>query len=226
MKYGVCGHALRRDGECRLCWLEEQGPEKIRARILASAPAPSYVVRVSSVVTRDKRAMAAIASGATMIPVADVSAFREGMAIDFIDGSDLIRQERERWRGREDEANAYHLPRPEGLYLVWHRADQLRTEAQLAMDRERGREDRDGFTDACAQTRIHLGDRWRDENPDGPAMEYGAAADLIVGHTSRDVPAWNEPRVAAPLNTPRVHGGANPAVAGRISYGSFDSLTD
>lgn len=113
--WGECGHPLHL-GSCRLCDLEWAAGR--RAREIAK-PHVVQTFKVTAVsggnhVDIAPRSLGSANLGsanlgsANLVSVdfADVSSFVEGQSIDFYDGWDELRAERERWRGREDEANA------------------------------------------------------------------------------------------------------------------------
>lgn len=98
-------------GHCRTCKSIDGMAEVQCARALRTAPIRS-TIRVANI-THGRQPMAARhlqftpESGVTeAIPVADVSGFREGAAYDFIT-EHRRHDERERYRGREFEANSY-----------------------------------------------------------------------------------------------------------------------
>jgi hypothetical protein len=90
---------------CALCFTAENTERAQNARD-EKHPSPTYTVRVTSVIAKDAVVMGAIESGASVIPLADVSMFKEGQAIDIMSAptrGDI----RQRYRGREDKANTW-----------------------------------------------------------------------------------------------------------------------
>ncbi len=171
MKYGECGHPVRVDRdddgyyECRLCWL----------------------LRMTRVEARDWGRGVHLGGGG-----------REGDSHKADRGAAFFPERRRaKAQAHPDEANAWYLPTPGpigGMNASSDLGSRMLDEA-LAGDRRRTiHTESASIGNELTVVRLALGDAWRDANPDGPAMTYGAAADLIIGHTSREVPAWNERR--------------------------------
>lgn len=129
VKWGACGHPLREkrvvvgsDGStaiirtyppwCQVCATADDTTEACNMRALKAKP-QTFTMKVTSVTpappgTYGPGDYGPESFGGSDFPeVADMSGFVPGMAVDFIDGSGRRAEERERWRGREQEANEW-----------------------------------------------------------------------------------------------------------------------
>lgn len=121
MKFGKCGHPLHPTEGCRVCWTAENMTRAQYDRATRKKPI-EWTMKVTSVVAGDKKTMAAIEAGASVIPFASVTDFTEGQAIELVDNSHERYRERENYRGREQDANAwvFTLPRSVMKRLLGH----------------------------------------------------------------------------------------------------------